>query len=80
VANNSPAKAGLVKGGSLGISIRGRRKPGKGTGNPKTEQITEKKQSINAKKIYTQRREKGRGESQISPAIVFVPARKKENQ
>jgi len=29
VANNSPAKAGLVKGGSLGISIKGRRKPEK---------------------------------------------------
>jgi hypothetical protein len=29
VANNSSAKAGLVKGGSWGISIKGRRKPRK---------------------------------------------------
>ena len=77
VANNSPAKAGLVKGGSLGISIRGRRKPGKGTGNPKTEQITEKKQSINAKNIYTQRRgERKRGVTD-QPCHCLRPCKKK---
>jgi hypothetical protein len=42
VANNSPAKAGLVKGGSLGISIKGRRKPGKRTERQKQNQSKNK--------------------------------------
>jgi hypothetical protein len=47
VANNSPAKAGLVKGGSLGISIKGRRKPKK-----KKRQ----KQNQSKNKVKTQRK------------------------
>jgi hypothetical protein len=51
----------------------------KNKNSPKTEKITkEKKQNINPKKYIYRGGEKGRGESRISPAIVFVPARKKK--
>jgi hypothetical protein len=49
VENNSPAKAGLVKGSGWGISIKGRRKPRikkKPKNRAKTEKKTRAKQSI----------------------------------
>jgi hypothetical protein len=44
---------------------------------PKNREKKQRKQSINPEKIHREG-EKGRGESQISPAIVLVPAIKKE--
>jgi hypothetical protein len=50
VANNNPAKAELVKGGSLGISIKGKRKPRKGR-KKKIEAEPEQKQSKKTREI-----------------------------
>jgi hypothetical protein len=47
VENNSPAKAGLVKGSGWGISIKGRRKPRIKKKNLKTEQRPRKKPEQN---------------------------------
>jgi len=57
VANNSPARAGLVKGGSWGISIKREKKSWKKI-DPKTEKTRAKTGSRNTEqKNKTQKRE-----------------------
>ena len=47
-------------------------------GDRKEEETSRAKQSINIEKKYTRiEGEKGRQESEINPAIIFIPAQKK---
>jgi len=64
----------------LGL-IKGRAEQ-KEVGGPKiSEETSRAKQSINTEKQNTQREgEKGRKESEINPAIIFIPAQEKSTQ